>query len=97
MFCYSIGANFGRGTYFSTSFAYSAQDLYSPPGNTGIKHVFLAQVLTGTSAIGAPAMVELPGSTTKRYDTTVDTLQNPQEFVTYNDAHAYLAYLLTFH
>jgi poly [ADP-ribose] polymerase 10/14/15 len=88
----------GRGTYFALDAGYSAQPTYSPPGPDGVRHMFLARVLAGRTAVGGPAMVEPPPAAPggPRYDSTGDREEAPRIVVTYNDAQALPEYLIRF-
>ena len=62
-------------------------------------NMFLARVLTGEFAPGYSADIEpWPKSTDNKdlYDSSVDSVQNPQIFVIFHDTQAYPEYLITF-
>ena len=90
---------FGKGVYFSTTFSYSEQGLYSPANTAGLKTIFLCRVLTGRYALGATEMVEPPllaCDTIERYNSVTNHLHRPQMFVIFHDAQVYPEYVLTF-
>jgi len=78
---------YGKGCYFSSLAEYSHG--YAMPNSVGVRHMFLAKVLTGKSAIGNSSMVVPPPG----YDTTTN---GTHIFVTYHDAQAYAEYLITY-
>lgn len=78
---------YGQGCYFSASAAYSHS--YAVANALGERHMFLAKVLTGKSAIGNSSMKVPPAG----YDTTTD---GNNIFVTYHDAQAYAEYLIVY-
>lgn len=85
--CILIGIVYGKGCYFSSSAQYSHG--YARPNSLGERHMFLAKVLTGKSAIGNSSMIVPPAG----YDTTTD---GNHIFVTYHDAQAYAEYLIIY-
>ncbi|NXL85340.1 PAR14 polymerase, partial [Alectura lathami] len=93
-------ANIGNGTYFAVDAAYSAQDTYSKPDNSGRKYMYLARVLTGEYCVGAGGLVTPPAISTadptNMYDSVVDNMSSPNMFVIFNDIQAYPEYLITF-
>ena len=87
----------GKGVYFAVDSEYSVRDSYSKPNSSGEKLVLLCRVLVGEYCKGkedAPALDEIQCH--KYYDTTVDDMQTPKIFATYNDAQAYPQYLVKF-
>ena len=85
----------GKGVYF----AVNSKDLvdYTSPNIRGERHIFLCRVLVGEYCLGRedqPTPDVRRG--TERYDSTVNNLQDPTIFVTYNDAQAYPDYIVTF-
>ena len=96
-FCGKNATVHGKGVYFAVESEYSARDPYSKPNSAGEKFMFVCRVLVGEYCKGrqdARAPDYLEGF--KRYDTTVDSMQTPKIFVTYNDAQAYPEYLVKF-
>ncbi|NXP49794.1 PAR14 polymerase, partial [Heliornis fulica] len=93
-------ANFGNGTYFAVNAAYSAQDTYSRPDDSGKKYMYLARVLVGEYSLGTkgsitPA-VKNAGNSIDLYDSSTDNLKQPSMFIIFNDIQAYPEYLITF-
>lgn len=81
------------------NFSYSAQNTYSPPDANGYKHIYQCKVLTGEFALGNQTMIVPPsfaGSTTKKYDSTVDNIAAPTIFVIFYDTQAFPEYLVYF-
>jgi len=92
---------YGRGVYFASHFAYSANATYSPPDATGTKYVYQSLVLTGQFVQGAQSMIVPPPKTsgsgaTSRYDSVVDNVTSPSIFVVFYDTQAYPEYLISF-
>jgi poly [ADP-ribose] polymerase 10/14/15 len=90
---------YGKGIYFARDASYSTYPLYSQRDANGVQSIFLARVVVGEYCLGVqdalvPAMRD--ATTHAHYDSTVDNLQNPNIFVTYNDAQAYPEYLIKF-
>ncbi|CAF1061968.1 unnamed protein product [Didymodactylos carnosus] len=81
------GIVYGKGCYFAVSAGYSHS--YATPNSLGERHMFLAKVLTGKSAIGNSSMNVPPAG----YDSTTD---GNNIFVTYHDAQAYAEYLIVY-
>jgi len=55
-----IATDYGRGTYFSTQFNYSARDEFSPADADGVKHILLCLVATGSFVAGSEELLEPP-------------------------------------
>jgi hypothetical protein len=90
---------YGKGIYFARDASYSTYPMYSERDANGVQSIFLARVVVGEYCLGVqdalvPAMRD--ATTHAHYDSTVDNLQNPNIFVTYNDAQAYPEYLIKF-
>uniref|UniRef100_A0A3B3ZL90 Poly [ADP-ribose] polymerase n=1 Tax=Periophthalmus magnuspinnatus TaxID=409849 RepID=A0A3B3ZL90_9GOBI len=93
------GANYGKGVYFAVNASYSARDVYSEPDDAGLKRMYVARVLTGRYTEGEASMKAPPPrgkNLSDRYDSLVDSLQNPEMFVIFHDDQAYPEYLITF-
>ena len=63
--------------------------------------MYLVGVLTGEYTLGTSSTIVPLAKDSKKdvnvlFDSTVDNIQNPSIFVTYNDAQAYPEYLITF-
>uniref|UniRef100_A0A3B3ZLM5 Poly [ADP-ribose] polymerase n=1 Tax=Periophthalmus magnuspinnatus TaxID=409849 RepID=A0A3B3ZLM5_9GOBI len=92
-------ANYGKGVYFAVNASYSARDVYSEPDDAGLKRMYVARVLTGRYTEGEASMKAPPPrgkNLSDRYDSLVDSLQNPEMFVIFHDDQAYPEYLITF-
>ena len=98
-FCGANATVYGEGVYFARDASYSTFPLYSKPDAQGIQSCFLVRVVVGEYCRGVKDAktpdVRDPG-TGALYDSTVDNLQNPNIFVTYNDAQAYPEYLIKY-
>ncbi|XP_053407686.1 protein mono-ADP-ribosyltransferase PARP14-like [Mercenaria mercenaria] len=101
---YSGNANgdpwYGEGVYFAGNASYSARGWLSGAGAGSKGYMFLVKTLSGQMCQGKKGMRYLPAVDTKDptilYDCAVDNLQNPMEFVIFNDTQAYPAYIITF-
>ncbi|XP_075926664.1 protein mono-ADP-ribosyltransferase PARP10 isoform X2 [Petromyzon marinus] len=96
-------ALYGQGVYFATSARISVRDQYSPPNTAGLKHVYLARVLTGDFAQGRENMRTPPirltvtdGGPAVRFHSVVDNTVHPDIFIIFNDTQAYPEHLITF-
>ena len=86
-------ANFGAGVYFALRSEYSAQDRYSRPSDTGVKHMLRVRVVVGKHGIqGKQGMTVLPHG----FDAAVDNLSDPKLFVVFHDNAAYPEYVIKF-
>ncbi|KAF3837265.1 hypothetical protein F7725_004729 [Dissostichus mawsoni] len=91
-------ALYGKGVYFAVTAAYSA-DRFSPADASGMKRLYVAQVLTGRYTIGNSDLKAPPprgSDKTDCFDSCVDNQQNPSMFVIFHDHQAYPEYLITF-
>ncbi|XP_052417064.1 protein mono-ADP-ribosyltransferase PARP14-like [Carassius gibelio] len=89
--------NYGHGTYFAVNASYSAQNNYAVAAADGTQFMFVARVLTGYHTRGNANMKTPPvREEPDRYDSVVDSLQNPSMFVIFHDCQAYPDYLITF-
>lgn len=92
---------YGQGVYFAADASYSAHTTYLAGNNPGAKrYIFLAKVLTGELVKGNPSMRVLPpvdpAHPQVMYDTAVDDVNNPMQFVIFHDKQAYPEYLITY-
>ena len=92
---------YGKGVYFARDACYSAQEKYSPPDANGLTHMYHVCVLTGEYTLGTADTIVPPPKDPQKdrnvlFDSTVNNVQDPTIFVTYNDAQAYPEYLITF-
>ena len=79
--------------------SFSQPHCYSKPNGRGERFMFLCQVLVGDYCLGKQDMVTpgpRPGSAVDLYDSTVDSVQDPKIFVTYQDPQVYPEYLIKF-
>ena len=81
-------ALFGDGVYTSTTFSYSAQELFSPVDHNGHKHILVCRVLVGNYTTGQQGMkVPLWKMYKIRYNSVTDSIDTPTQFITFHDAH----------
>ncbi|XP_032439355.1 protein mono-ADP-ribosyltransferase PARP14-like [Xiphophorus hellerii] len=89
---------YGQGTYFAVNASYSVG--YSKPAADGTQTMFVARVLTGLFTLGRNDMRMPPPRNSQqpddRYDSLVDSINNPTMFVVFHDNQAYPDYLITF-
>ena len=100
MLYFSPGAWYGKGVYFATHAGLSAGS-YTTPDANGHKFLYRARVLTGEFTKGHSTMVVPPSKNPRnpavKYDSVVDNVQNPNEWVVFTDNSAYPEYLFQFH
>ena len=92
---------YGDGVYFAVEASYSAKPTYSCPDSNGIKHIFVALVLTGEYAKGKGGIKVPPpknpnDSALVLYDSVVDSTSDPTMFVIFYDPQCYPEYLIAF-
>ena len=90
---------YGKGVYFARDASYSTYPLYSQRDANDVQSIFLARVVVGEYCLGVQDAITpdvRDAATSALYDSTVDNLQNPNIFVTYNDGQAYPEYLVKF-
>lgn len=94
------GTWFGYGVYFANDASYSARNWVSPGGvTTSVSQIFLSKVLTGKYCKGDPNMRVLPqrgDGTMLNFDSGVNDVNNPLEYVIFNDTQAYPEYCISF-
>ncbi|XP_048826813.1 protein mono-ADP-ribosyltransferase PARP14-like isoform X3 [Brienomyrus brachyistius] len=94
------GTAYGIGVYFAVEASYSANPVFSPPDNGGLRYMYVAKVLTGRYTVGKASMKFPPSrpgpDPDDRFDSLVDNDQNPKMFVIFHDDQAYPNYLITF-
>lgn len=99
-FIFTLDNLYGKGVYFAAQAGYSARSQFSPPGPTGLRHMYLARVLVGEYTVGKPDILEPPpkhpADLTDTYDSVVDQIPNPEIFVVFQDPQCYPEYLITF-
>ncbi|CAC5374544.1 unnamed protein product [Mytilus coruscus] len=87
---------FGDGVYFATEPSYASRDGYSVMDASGAKYVFKCSVFVGTYAKGEKGMKEPPTQMGVRYNSTVNNIDNPNQYVAFYDNQAYPQYLIKF-
>lgn len=86
---------YGKGVYFARDASFSHQ--YTSVDADGCRLIFLCRVTVGVYAVGSSKMQAPPmRDDDRRYDSTVDYLEEPTKFVTFNDAQAYTDYLVRY-
>eukprot|EP00971_Amphidinium_carterae_P247786 4920239-Amphidinium_carterae.1 len=97
----TAGILWGRGSYLARDARYSHDSGFCPQDD-GTMKVMLCLVATGMSCLGAPDHIGvLPqrlavGNSKFGYNSTVDSLSNPEIFVTPLQGAVYPAYVITF-
>lgn len=79
------------GVYFALDACYSAYPKYSAPDDENVQRIFVVDVLVGEYCVGKVDAVqpdERPDKENELFDSTVDNLDDPSLFVTFNDAQA---------
>jgi poly [ADP-ribose] polymerase 10/14/15 len=90
-------ASFGKGVYFARDARKSMCPEYSPPDANGVQHVFLVRAVVGEFCKGKKdALTPTVRCENQLYDSTVDDVDNPSIFVTYNDSQVYPDILIKF-
>ena len=97
----------GKGNYFSVNSSYSNGFAYRAGG--GVKMMFAAWVLTGNSvhlpsnsSLVQPPLMDKPAAANqenvvyRRYDSVNGTTGGTRVYITYDNEHAYPAYLITY-
>ena len=101
---FSASGMWGRGNYFAVNSCYSNGYVFS---TGGVQKMFTAWVLTGNSvflppdrSLTKPPFVSGSGSSStsiqRRYDSVSGTTGGTRVYVTYDNDHAYPAYLITY-
>lgn len=98
--CLVSGVLYGQGVYFAADASYSAQSNLAGYKSGMKRYMFLSKALTGEFVKGNPSMRVLPPvkptQPTGLYDSAVDDVNNPMEFVIFHDTQAYPEYLITY-
>ena len=91
------GTAIGKGVYFAVNASYSAGG-YSAPDASGVKSMYLTNVLTGEYCQGNSSLTAAPlkADQLTPYDSVTDNMTTPQMFVVFQDAAAYPEYLIKF-
>uniref|UniRef100_A0A8B8E6G0 Poly [ADP-ribose] polymerase n=1 Tax=Crassostrea virginica TaxID=6565 RepID=A0A8B8E6G0_CRAVI len=88
---------FGQGVYFANDASYSARDWLSQPDESKRKKMYLAHVITGHYCAGTKGMSCLPERMPGvNFDSAVNDVSNPLEFVIFHDTQAYPMYCIEF-
>jgi poly [ADP-ribose] polymerase 10/14/15 len=76
---------------------YSMSPEYSPPDADGVRNMFLVHAVVGEVCKGVQdALTPAVRHGNQLYDSTVDDVQNPSIYVTYNDSQMYPDILIKF-
>ena len=78
---------YGQGIYFARDAAYSTNTSFAQPNADGIQHMFLVRAAVGEYCVGKRG-AESPDARPdgRPFDSTVDDVENPWSFVTYDEA-----------
>ncbi|XP_043540708.1 protein mono-ADP-ribosyltransferase TIPARP-like [Chiloscyllium plagiosum] len=94
------GARYGRGACFAAAASYSHSFASPSAPPAALRRMFLAKVLTGRSALGRPHLAAPPllgpGLPGARYDSCVDSLEEPAIFVVFDSAQCYPYWLIEY-
>ena len=92
----STGNLWGKGLYFARDAAYVAGG-YARSNGDGSELMLLCHVTTGMCTVGAPEMSLCPYRKGNfKFNSTVDSLSNPEIFVLQKSAGALPAYVITY-
>jgi len=88
----------GLGTYFARDAKYVSDGGFCPPGRAGTQQMLMCLLMTGMPCLGDPGHKGvLPfRQRPHRYNSSVDSLSNPEIFIIQHPGAAYPAYLITF-
>ncbi|KAL5021468.1 hypothetical protein ScPMuIL_000623 [Solemya velum] len=99
-YCGKHGTWFGQGVYFTPDASYSARAWLAQPGVSQKQFMYQSLVLTGEYTLGKKDMRAAPSKDPKDplklYDSVVNDVNNPEEFVIFHDTQAYPEFLITF-
>ena len=87
-------ALYGKGVYFARDARYSMSTEYSPPDANGVQNMFLVRAVVCKGV--KDALTPVVRYENQLYDSTVDDVQRPSIYVTYNDAQVYPDILIKF-
>ena len=87
-------ALFGKGVYFARDARYSMSPEYSPPDADDVRNMFLVRAIVGE--VWQDALTPAVRHGNQLYDSTVDDVENPSIYVTYNDSQVYPDILIKF-
>lgn len=96
--CVILGAWYGNGVYFATHASLSANAYTDKSNDT--KYLYMGQVLTGeftkgTKGVPTPPPKD-PNVPHDKFDSLVDNIASPKEWVIFSDAQAYPTYIIVF-
>ena len=91
-------AAFGQGAYFTTEA--NLGNTYCKQDPEGVRYMFLAEVLVGSSAKGEPSMKRPPqksdAASNERYDSCVDNMDRPSIYVLFDSDQYYPTYMIQY-
>ena len=94
----AYGTWYGKGVYFATNASISHK--FAKPDSNGHTYMYYANVLTGEFCKGKSDMKDPPAKDFRNpyvlFDSTVNDMTNPTEFVVYRDTQMYPHYLITY-
>jgi hypothetical protein len=93
-----LGSIWGAGTYFARDAKYVVDGNFCQPAADGTRQMLMCLVMTGIPCLGDhqhKGMLPFRHEP-HRYDSSVDSLSNPEIFVVQHPSAAYPAYLITF-
>ena len=90
-FCGKNATVYGNGVYFASNMDYSLQTQYSKPDQDNYQYI-ITKIVVGQYCLGESEKF-LSIIKNEMFDTTVNNMQNPTIYVTYNDSQA-LPYIL---
>ncbi|CAB1346047.1 unnamed protein product, partial [Coregonus sp. 'balchen'] len=93
--CGTNGTSFGKGSYF----ARDAKRSHSYTSHSGVRSMFVCQVLVGDYTVGNSSYVKPPPKETGGsifYDSCVDNIQDPKVFVVFEKHQVYPEYLIQY-
>jgi hypothetical protein len=93
-----LGSLWGSGTYFARDARYVVDGNFCPPRRDGTRQMLLCLLMTGVPCLGdSNHRGVLPlRQRPHHYNSSVDSLSNPEIFITQHPGAAYPAYLITF-
>ncbi|XP_068694769.1 protein mono-ADP-ribosyltransferase PARP12-like [Montipora foliosa] len=91
-------AAFGQGAYFTAEA--NLGNTYCKQDPEGVRYMFLAEVLVGSSAKGEPSMKRPPqksdAASNERYDSCVDNMDRPSIYVLFDSDRYYPTYMIQY-
>lgn len=93
-----LGAWYGQGSYFATHASLSA-GAYTDKASEK-RYLYMCQVLTGEFTKGERGMVTPPAKDPSKphdkFDSLVDNINSPKEWIIFSDTQAYPEYMIVF-